>query len=46
MFDDVIIYQENMDELKAEIETLKDEAVKWNRKHNKLQDEALKPTFH
>ena len=49
MFDDVIIYQENMDELKAEIETLKDEAVKWNRKHNKLQESIInykKPTFH
>ena len=35
--------------LKAENDDLKDEAVKWNRKHNKLQESIInykKPTFH
>ena len=38
--------KEENDDLKAYNDSLKDEAVKWNRKYNKLQDEASKPTFH
>ena len=49
----VEVLNRSNDKLKAENDSLKDEAVKWNRKYNKVlesretfKDEALKPTFH
>ena len=45
----IVDQNDDIKTLKAENDDLKDEAVKWNRKHNKLQDAIInykKPTFH
>ena len=33
-------------DMQRENDSLKDEAIKWNRKYNKLENEGSKPTFH
>ena len=33
-------------DMQRENDSLKDEAIKWNRKYNKLEDEGSKPKFH